>query len=159
MQPYYIDIIFAFIAVALIITGWRRGFVRMAGGLVNVVVSIAAGIWGVTWIENVVGIPLSATFLGLLFAFFTIAIIVSALINLVITLLDLARRLITLVPGLGLLHRFAGAAVGGVEAGVFALGASYLAMYVLEAGDLRTLFLSTETLTYGVRVLVALGLV
>lgn len=158
MQPYYIDIIFALIAFALIITGWRRGFVRMAGGLVSLAVSIAAGIWGVTWIEDVLGIPLSGTFIGLLVAFLTIAIIVSAVLNLVVTLFDLARRLITMIPGLGLLHRLAGAAVGGVEAVVFALGVSYLAVYVLTTGEVRTLLLSTETLRYGAQVLSALGM-
>lgn len=157
MQPYMIDIIFALIAFALIITGWRRGFVRMAGGLISLALSIAVGIWGVTWIEDALGIPLSGTFIGLLIAFLTIAIIVSAVLNLVVTLLDLARRLITMIPGLGLLHRFAGAAVGGVEAMVFALGVSYLAVYVLTAGEVRTLLLSTETLRYGAQVLAALG--
>lgn len=157
MQPYMIDIIFALIATALIITGWRRGFVRMAGGLVSLVLSIAAGIWGVTWIEDVLGIPLSGTFIGLIFAFLTIAVIVSALINLVITLLDLARRLITMIPGLGLLHRLAGAAVGGVEAVVFALGVSYLAIYVLGASDIRTLLLSAETIRYSAQALSAVG--
>lgn len=153
-----IDIIFALIAFALIITGWKRGFVRMAGGLISLVVSIAAGIWGVTWIEDVLGIPLSGSFMGLLFAFLTIAVIVSALLNLLVTLLDLARRLVTMIPGLGLLHRLAGAAVGAVEAGVFALGVSYLAVYILGASDMRTLLLSTETLRYGAQVLSALGL-
>lgn len=157
MQPYMIDIIFALIAFALIITGWRRGFVRMAGGLVSLAVSIAAGIWGVTWIEDVLGIPLSSTFIGLIFAFLTIALIISALINLIITLLDLARRLITMIPGLGLLHRLAGAAVGGVEAVVFALGVSYLATYILAAGEIRTLLLSAETIRYGAQVLSVIG--
>lgn len=152
-----IDIIFALIAVALIITGWRRGFVRMAGGLISLAVSIAAGIWGVEWIEGTLGIPLSATFLGLIFAFLTIAVIVSAALNLVVTLLDLARRLITMIPGLGLLHRLAGAAVGGVEAIVFALGVSYLAMYVLGASDIRTLLLSAETIRYSAQALSAVG--
>jgi uncharacterized membrane protein required for colicin V production len=158
MQPYMIDIVFALIALVLVITGWRRGFVRMAGGLMSLVLSIAAGIWGVTWIEDALGIPLSATFIGLIFAFLTIALIVSALINLIITLLDLARRLITMIPGLGLLHRLAGSAVGGVEAIVFALGVSYLAVYILGVSDIRTLLLSTETLRYGAQVLSALGL-
>jgi len=157
MQPYMIDIAFGLIALALIITGWRRGFVRMAGGLVSLAVSIAAGIWGVTWIEDVLGIPLSGTFVGLLVAFLTIAIIVSAVLNLVVTLLDLARRLITLIPGLGLLHRLAGAAVGLLESGVFLLGVSYLATYILAAGNIRTLLLSAETIRYGVQALSAVG--
>lgn len=158
MQPYMIDIIFALIALVLVITGWRRGFVRMAGGLISLVVSIAAGIWGVTWIEDVLGIPLSGSFIGLLFAFLTIAVIVSAILNLVVTLFDLARRLITMIPGLGLLHRLAGAAVGAVEAGVFILGISYLATYILAVSDIRTLLLSTETLRYGAQILSALGM-
>lgn len=156
MQPYYIDILFALITLVLVVTGWRRGFVRMAGGLMSLAISIAAGIWGVTWIQDTLGIPLASTIVGLLVTFLVISIIVSAILNLVVTLLDLARRLITMIPGLGLLHRLAGAAVGVVEAAVLALGASYFVLYVVAAGDMRTLLLSTQVLTYGVRVLAVL---
>ncbi len=153
MQPYVIDIIFALVTCVFLITGWRRGFVRMAGGLVSLVISIGCGVWGVGWIEDTLGIPLSASFIGLLFAFLVIAVIVSALVNLVVTLLDLARRLITMIPGFGLLHRLAGSAVGVLEAGVCILGVSYVAMYILAAGDMRTLLLSSQVVAYGVQIL------
>lgn len=157
MQPYFIDIAFALIACTLLITGWRRGFVRMAGGLVSLAVSVGCGLWGVGWIEDVLGIPLSSTFIGLIVAFLMIAVIVGAILNLAVTLLDVARRLITMIPGLGLLHRFAGAAVGVLEAGVLVLGVSYLAVNVLAESAVRTLLLASQVVSYGVRVLIAVG--
>lgn len=157
MQPYYIDIAFLLIAFILVVTGWRRGFVRMAGGLVSLAVSIVAGIWGVGFLEDMFGIPLSSSFVGLLFAFFTIAILVSALMHLVVSLLDLLRRLVTMIPGIGFIHRLAGAVVGFLESGVLLLSASYLTVYVLAAGDVRTLLLSSQSIAYGARFLVMLG--
>lgn len=153
MQPYYIDIAFLLIAFILVVTGWRRGFVRMMGGLLSLVISIVVGIWGVGFLEDMLGIPISSTFFGLIFAFLTIAVIVSALLNLLVSLLDLLRRLITVIPGLGLLHRLAGAAVGILESGVLLLGVSYLAVYVLTESDIRTLLLSSESIAFGVRLL------
>ncbi len=153
MQPYMIDIIFGVLALALFVHGWRKGFVRMAGGMVSLVVSVVAGIWGVEWIEDVLGIPLSATFLGLIFAFLTIAVIVSAMLNLVVTLLDLLRRLLTMIPGVGFIHRLAGAFVGVLEVGVLILGVSYAAVYILVESEHRTLLLSSQVVGYGVRVL------
>lgn len=153
MQPYYIDIAFLLIAFVLVVAGWRRGFVRMAGGLLSLVISVVVGIWGVGFLEDMLGIPLSSTFLGLLFAFLTIAIIVSVLLNLLVSLLDLLRRLITIIPGLGFIHRLAGAVVGFLESGILLLGVSYLALYVLAQSDVRTLLLSSESIAFGARLL------
>ncbi|NBS69932.1 hypothetical protein EBT31_13610 [bacterium] len=155
MQPYIIDIIFGVLALVLFAYGWRKGFVRMAGGMVSLVVSVVAGIWGVEWIEDVLGIPLSATFFGLIFAFLTIAVIVSAMLNLVVTLLDLLRRLLTMIPGVGFIHRVAGAFVGVLEAGALLLAVAYLSVYVLSASDIRTLLLSSQAIGYATRVLEA----
>lgn len=157
MQPYYVDLAFLGVTLVLFITGWRRGFVRMAGGLVSLAVSIVAGLWGVRFLEDAFGIPLSSSILGLLFAFLLIAVLVSALLHLVISLLDLVRRLLTIIPGIGFLHRFAGAIVGLVEAGALLLAVSYLAMYMLAAGDARTTLLASESVTWGVRALLGMG--
>lgn len=153
MQPYFIDIAFALLTLVLFITGWRRGFVRMAGGLLSLVVSVVVGIWGVGFLEDMLGIPLSSTFIGLLFAFLTIAVIVSALLNLLVSLLDLARRLFTLIPGVGFLHRFAGAIVGLLEAGAILFGVSYLVMYVLVSSSISTLLLSSQSIYFGAYVI------
>lgn len=153
MQPYYIDIAFLLIAFVLVVAGWRKGFVRMAGGLLSLVISVVVGIWGVGFLEDMLGIPLSSTFLGLLFAFLTIAIIVSVLLNLLVSLLDLLRRLITIIPGLGFIHRLAGAVVGFLESGILLLGVSYLAVYVLAQSDVRTLLLSSESIAFGAQLL------
>jgi membrane protein required for colicin V production len=157
MQPYYLDIAFLLLTFLFVVTGWRRGFVRMTGGLVSLVVSIVAGIWGVGFLEDMFGIPLSSSFVGLLFAFLTIAILVSALMHLVVSLLDLLRRLVTMIPGLGFIHRLAGAVVGFLESGVLLLSVSYLAVYVLATSNIRTLLLSSQSIAYGARFLAMLG--
>lgn len=153
MQPYYIDIAFLVVTFALVITGWKRGFVHMAGGLISLAISIIAGIWGVGFLEDTFGIPLSSSFIGLLFAFLTIAVLVSAVLHLLVSLLDLLRKLFTIIPGVGFIHRLAGALVGFLEAGIFLLALSYLTIYVLSASDIRTMLLLTQGVSWGARIL------
>ncbi len=97
------------------ILGWHRGFVVMFGGLVNIVVSILGGLWGTSSAENVLGIPFSSNPLWFVGAFLAIAGICHTIFGFLVSILDLVRRLFTLIPGFGLLHRLAGAVVGLLE--------------------------------------------
>jgi Colicin V production protein len=144
-------------AVGFFITGWRRGFVRMAGGLISLAVSIVAGVWGITWLEDVIGIPFSSHPIGLVFAFLMIAVLAGTVVNLLIGALDLVRRLFSVVPGVGLLNHLGGSAVGLLEAAVVVLGVSYLSVHFITDATWRALLLASQGIGYGIRTLSALG--
>jgi uncharacterized membrane protein required for colicin V production len=154
MNPLYVDIAFGLLAIFLIFQGWRKGFVRMAGGLIGLAISATAATWGITWLENATGWPLSANPIAFVVVFLTLTLILTKLIGFVIGLLDLVRKIFSIIPGVGLLNTLLGAIVGGAEAALVVLAVAFASVNFLPAGDVRTMILESKSVSTAVDYLV-----
>lgn len=159
IEPYYVDVACGVLAVALLILGWKRGFVRMAGSLVSLAVSIIVSLWGIHWLEDIVGIPFSTNVIWLVFAFLIIAVLMSSILNLAIKALDLVRRLLSIVPGVGFLNRLGGAFVGAVEAAVIILVVAYLNFFLIRDEQVNLVLNESQMMVVASGILASTGII
>lgn len=158
MNPIIVDACLAVVSILLIYGGYRQGFIRAAGSLLGLVVSIAVGIWGVTWLENITGIELTRNPIVFVFTFLVLSILVSQLLRLVISALDLVRKLLSIIPFVGLLNSLLGTVLGVVQALVFVGLVAYVSFNYFPAGQLRKTFLEARSVSMAVRVEKTAGL-
>lgn len=158
MNPIFIDVILIVLSVLFIVGGWRQGFVRAAGSLVGLVISIAVGIWGVGWIENVTGINLTGNPVIFITSFLILSILVSQLIGLLVSAMDMIRKLISVIPFLGLLNRVLGAVVGAAQAAVMIGAVAFVMSNFVPHGGVRTTFLNSELIKVAVSIENAVGI-
>ncbi|MFZ2682125.1 MAG: CvpA family protein [Patescibacteria group bacterium] len=137
MNPLIIDIVLAVIAVVLIWNGYRQGFIRAAGNLLGLVISIAVGIWGVTWLEHLTGFNLTGNPVTFVAVFLVLTIIVSQLLRLVVSGLDLMRRALSIIPFVGLINSLLGTVLGCVQAAVFIALVAYVSFQFLPVGEVK----------------------
>ncbi len=158
MNPIFIDVILIVLSVLLIVGGWRQGFVRAAGSLIGLVISIGIGIWGVGWIENLTGFNLTGNPMVFIVSFLFLSFIVSQLIGFVVSALDLVRKLISVIPFLGLLNRFLGAGVGVAQASVMIGAIAFVMSNFVPAGGVRTVFMGSELIKVALEVESVVGI-
>ena len=157
-QPYMLDIVLGLCVAFFLFRGWQQGFIRTAGGLLSLAVSVIVGIWGISFAENISGFPLSSNPIWAISAFFVLFGIARTLMYFVIMILDVLRKVFTLIPGVGLLHRVLGLLVGALEGGVFVCTVSYFARSVLTEGTIQTFLFASSVIQWGTFVLGKLGL-
>lgn len=144
MNPIIVDVILVVISILLIYGGYRQGFIRAAGSLLGLVISIAIGIWGVTWLEHVTGFELTRNPVVFIFTFLVLSIIVSQILRLIVSALDLVRKLLSIIPFVGLINSVLGAVLGVVQALVFVALVAYVAWTFLPAGKVRATMLASQ---------------
>jgi hypothetical protein len=157
VDPLIIDVIFIVISVLLLWNGYRHGFIRAAGSLLGLVVSIGIGIWGVTWLEDITGFNLTSNPVTFIFVFLTLSVIVSQIIRLIVGALDLVRRLISIIPFVGLINSFLGLVLGLVQAALLIGAVAYVTVTYLPNGEVRTTLLGSQLVDYAVMAEEAVG--
>lgn len=158
MNPLFVDVILVVLAVLFIVGGWRQGFVRAGGSLLGLVISIGVGIWGVGWIERLTGLNLTGNPVVFVACFLILSVLVSQLIGLVVGALDMVRKLVSVVPFLGLLNRVLGAVVGAAQAAVLIGAVAFVATNFIPRGSVRAMFLEAQLVKVAVAVENAVGI-
>jgi membrane protein required for colicin V production len=151
------DIVIGVLALLFVVNGYNQGFVKAAGNLIGLVVSIFAGVWGVQFIEDLTGFNLTGHTATFILTFLLIAVIVSQLIRLLVSALDLIRRLMSIIPFLGLINRLLGLALGAVQAAVFITGVAYVAVKFIPSSPWQAALLGSWLVGKGVFVAQQLG--
>ncbi len=157
MQPIIVDIIFAVLALLLCLQGWHKGFVKMAGSLVALVVAVSIATWGVAWIESVTGWHFSGNPVVFVVVFLLLTLILTRLMGFVITLLDLARKVLSIIPGIGMLNSILGFLVGAIEAGMVALAIAFATVNFFPQSDIRNAFVQSYTVSNAINALVKMN--
>ncbi|MFA5945412.1 MAG: CvpA family protein [Patescibacteria group bacterium] len=157
MNSIIVDIIFLVLALLLALQGWKQGFVRMGGSLIALVISVVLATWGVAWIESVTGWRISANPVVFVLVFLLVTLILTKLMGLAITLLDLVRKIVSIIPGIGILNSILGFIVGALEAGMIALAIAYATVNFFPASQVRTALVQSRTISTAVDVLVRMN--
>lgn len=158
MTGLHVDLVFAVLAVGLIASGWHYGLIRTLGSLVGLVASLAAALYGSVWIQDAFGFSFFEHPVTGIVLFLVLAMIVSHLAGWIVTMLDLARRVVSIIPFVGLVNSLAGALVGAIEAAV-ALGVfAFVAVEYLPDTALKTAALASRSVTSALDVLYRVGL-
>lgn len=150
MNPLIIDVILIVISILLLWNGYRQGFIKAAGSLLGLVISIVVGIWGVTWLEEVTGFNLTRSPVTFVIVFLILSVIVSQIIRLIVNALDLVRRLVSIIPFVGLINRILGSALGLVQAALLIGAVAYLTVTYLPSGDVKTAMLESTLVGTGI---------
>ncbi|MCR4312452.1 MAG: CvpA family protein [Candidatus Uhrbacteria bacterium] len=158
MTPLIIDIIIAIVAFGLIATGWRHGLVRTLGSLVGLVLSLIVAFYGAAWIEQTFGFSFISHPISGIILFLTLALIVSQIAGWAVNILDLGRRVLSIVPFVGLVNSLGGALVGVVQAAFAVFAFAYVTIQVLPDSTFRTASLASQFVSKAVDVLYSGGL-
>ncbi|MFA5946801.1 MAG: CvpA family protein [Patescibacteria group bacterium] len=157
MQPIFVDIVFAVLALLLCLQGWHKGFVKMAGSLIALAVSVVIATWGVAWFESVSGWHFSGNPVLFIIVFLLVTLVLTKLMGFVITLLDLARKVLSIIPGISMLNSILGFAVGAVEAGMVALAIAFATVNFFPQSDIRNAFVQSYTVSNAINALVKMN--
>ncbi len=147
MDPLIIDIILAILSILLIWSGYKHGFIQAFGSLLGLVVSIALGIWGVTWLEDLTGFELTSNPVVFVGTFLILTLIVSQIIRLIVSALDLVRRLVSIIPFVGLLNSLLGLVLGVFQAGLLIAAVTYVTVTYLPSGVLYNALVASEIIS------------
>ena len=130
----YADLILIAILLYYFFHGFRKGLIRVIGGLVGILIgSYLAGKYGA-------GFEGSMKFV----AFFVIFIVANKLTSFIFYLLDKLFNFVAIIPGLSTVNRIAGGIIGLVE-GTILLGITlYVAQRLAFLPLIKDLFAQTE---------------
>lgn len=156
----WIDFIVLAVLAVGAIRGWRAGFIVMVGNIASLVVGVVATAWIFSLLSSWhvlanwhLGHPIVTVIVFLL-----ILAIVVRLLRLVVKLLNGIYRIISIIPGMGLLNGALGSVIGLAQGAVVLVLAMYLFTNVVLASGLVTSFVwlplqeSSATLPFIVRV-------
>jgi uncharacterized membrane protein required for colicin V production len=157
VQPIFVDIAFAVLLVILCLQGWRQGFVRMGGSLVALAVSVVIATWGVAWLESVTGWHFSGNPVVFVIVFLLMTLILTKLTGLLITVLDLVRKILSVIPGVGMLNSILGLVVGAIEAGMVALAIAFATVNFFPQSEIRNALVQSYTISNAINALVKMN--
>lgn len=157
MQPIFVDIAFLVLGIILCLQGWRQGFVRMGGSLVALALSVVIATWGVAWIESVTGWHFSGNPVVFVLVFLLVTLILTKLLGFIITLLDLVRKIVSIVPGISMLNSILGFVVGAVEAGMVALAIAFATVNFFPQSEIRNALVQSKTISTAINALVKMN--
>lgn len=136
----WIDFIVLFVLAVGAIRGWRAGFVVMAGNIASLVVGVVATAWIFSMLSSWhvlanwhIGHPVVTVIVFLL-----ILAIVVKLLRLVVKLLNGIYRVISIIPGMGLLNGALGGVIGLTQGAVVLVLVVYLLLNVVVSSGLIT---------------------
>jgi uncharacterized membrane protein required for colicin V production len=144
VNPLIVDVCLAVVSLLLVYGGYRQGFIRAAGSLLGLVISIALGIWGVTWLEQMTGFELTRNPVIFVGTFLVLSVLISQLLRLIVSALDLVRKLLSIIPFVGLINSLLGTVLGVVQAAVFIGLVAYVSSTYFPAGTVRQTFLQAQ---------------
>lgn len=143
MNPIIVDVILIVVSILLVWGGYRQGFIKAAGSLLGLVISIAVSIWGVTWLEDLTGFDLTGNPVVFVFTFLTLAIFISQIVRLIVGGLDLVRRLMSIIPFVNLINKGLGLVLGVVQAVILVGALAYVTVTFLPTGAMRDVMLES----------------
>ena len=113
------DAVLIFLLAAFTVYGFLKGIIRMAGELAGYLIGIyIAGHYFIPFYNWTSSLYLGYENIGRLISFLLLLFIVRKLVVLVVVLIDKFFNIISIIPFLGLINRFAGAVFGFLSAGV-----------------------------------------
>jgi hypothetical protein len=115
MSPLVLDIAYLVLAVGLLAGGWQQGFVKAAGSLAALVISIVVSIWGIDLFKNIFGPSTLGNPLTIMVVFLILTLVISKILGLFVWVLDAIRRLLSFIPLVGLINSVGGLGVGLVQ--------------------------------------------
>ncbi len=138
----WIDFVVLAVLAVGAIRGWRAGFIVMVGNIASLVVGVVATAWIFSMLSSWhvlanwhLGHPIVTVMVFLL-----ILAIVVKLLRLVVKLLNGIYRIISIIPGMGLLNGALGGVIGLAQGAVVLVLAMYLFINVVLASNLVTAF-------------------
>jgi len=143
VNPIIVDVILIVVSILLVWGGYRQGFIKAAGSLLGLVISIAVSIWGVTWLEDLTGFDLTGNPVVFVFTFLTLAIFISQIVRLIVGGLDLVRRLMSIIPFVNLINKGLGLVLGVVQAVILVGALAYVTVTFLPTGAMRDVMLES----------------
>jgi uncharacterized membrane protein required for colicin V production len=157
MTPIIIDLLFLGLAILLCIQGWRQGFVKMGGSLVALAVSVSLATWGVAWIERVTGWHFSGNPAAFVIVFLLVTLVLTKLMGFLVTVLDLARKILSILPGISMLNSILGFVVGGLQAGMVALAIAFATVNFFPQSEIRNALVQSYSVSNAINVLVKMN--
>lgn len=140
MSFNWIDVIVLAVLFVGAIRGWRAGFIVMVGNIASLVVGVVVTAWIFSMLSSWhvlanwhLGHPVVTVIVFLL-----ILAIVVKLLRLVVKLLNGIYRIISIIPGMGLLNGALGSVIGLAQGAVVLVLATYLLLNVVLASGLIT---------------------
>ncbi len=158
MNPLYVDIGFAVLTLILLFVNYQSGFIKAAGHLIGLVLSIGLSIYGITWIEELTGYDLTSNVIVFIIAFLVLSIIINQILRFIVNAVDLVRRMFSIIPFVGLINSLLGAALGAVQAVLIIAGFAYVTIKYVPEGDLQNILLSSFSLHLAVDLLNKFGI-
>lgn len=159
MNPLIVDVVLVVISILLIYGGYRQGFIKAAGSLIGLVVSIAIGIWGVTWLERATGFELTRNPMIFIFTFLILSVLVSQILRLIVNALDLVRRLLSIIPFVGLINSLLGTLLGVIQAVVFVALVAYVSVRFIPSSQFRSAMLNAQLIKIATQAERSVGLI
>ncbi|MBI1908004.1 CvpA family protein [Candidatus Uhrbacteria bacterium] len=132
-----------------VIHGWRAGFVVAFGNVLSLVAGMVITGLLFSFVDDIAFLAAfkSAHPILMLLAFVAVFLLVIRLLRLVVSLLNGLFRIISIIPGVGLINRILGAVVGVIEGGVFAAILLYVAVnYLVPSGFVSSAFMSESAI-------------
>lgn len=153
-----VDIILLVLAVILAIAGWQAGFVRSAGSLVALAVSIGVSFYGMTWLHDTFGFSYTANPWMTLVAFLMLVVVTNRLAHYFVDILDLVRKAIAIIPFVNTINSLLGALLGLAQTAALILVLAYAAVMFIPTSDARTKILESKAVNQAVNVETTAGI-
>ncbi|KKW30464.1 MAG: hypothetical protein UY72_C0012G0009 [Candidatus Uhrbacteria bacterium GW2011_GWD2_52_7] len=158
MTGTYVDVALIIISFGLVASGWHYGLIRTLGSLIGLVASIVVAMYGATWIEVTFGLSFFAHPLTGVVLFLVLALIVSQLVGWIVNLLDLVRRVLSIIPFVGLLNAIGGALVGALQAAFVVVALAFVTVRFVADSPARSAALESQGMSRAIDVLYGAGL-
>lgn len=152
------DIIFVSVAVLMIFSGWRSGFVRALGGVVALIGSIAAAVYTMNWLSVHFDYSFAANPWVAIVTFPILSAVAHWIAMRLVHVLDLARKVIAIVPFVNSINALLGAAFGALQAVLFLLCFTYIVVVFLPTSDVRNEILSSISVSKAIDIETQIGL-
>jgi membrane protein required for colicin V production len=158
MNPLYIDVGLLVITILLLFGGFKSGFIKTAGNLLGLVLSLGLSLYGLTWLEDLLGYKITEHAAVFIVCFLLLSAILHQLLRWLVSALDLMRRMLSIIPFVGLLNSLLGLLLGASQAALLVGGLAYITVKYLPAGAVQATLLSTQSLGFAVSSLKQLGI-
>ncbi|MEK9155405.1 MAG: CvpA family protein [Patescibacteria group bacterium] len=137
------DIVLLLFTAVMLFAGWKSGFVRSLGSLFALAASVVAAFYAMNWIRDSFGYSFTANPWFTIITFVSLVIVAHWLAMYNVEALDLARKVISIIPFVNFVNSILGAVLGVLQSAVVILCIAYIAVTLLPSGNFRNNILSS----------------
>ncbi len=149
IEGWMVDVALGIISALLIWRGWSKGFIHTAGSLIVLVVSLVTTGWIFWEAQTRFGVALSGLSPWMLIGgYVLLSFVISQLLMFIVRIIDLARRLLSLLPFIGIMNSFFGAMVGAAQAVALIAALTFVSISYLPSGEVRRLILESQAVQF-----------